>query len=492
MRRDDSPAGPEAGRRPDANDSPEASDGAPDPRRWRAFTVCLVAGFMTLLDVSIVNVALPSLRDGLGASQSQLQWVVSGYALAFGLALVPSGRLGDLRGRRPVFVAGLVAFTVASAVCGLAPSPWWLVAARLVQGLAGGVLNPQVSGLVQELFRGAERGKAFGLLGATIGLSTAVGPLAGGALIAAFGADHGWRAVFFVNVPVGIVAVVLALRLLPAPSRRPVSGLDPGGAVLLGVAVLLLLLPVVESRTWTGAAKWALVPVGLVVLALFVVHERRVAARGGSPMVDLGLFRLRSYALGAGLGLVYFAGFTAIFFVLALYLQSGLGYTALEAGLAVTPFALGSAAASALGGRVVTRVGRPLVAAGLAAVVVGLVATDLVLGADWSVPVGVATVPSLLLAGIGSGLVISPNITLTLSQVPVERAGSAGGVLQTGQRIGAAVGIAVVGAVLFSTLASSRGDWDAAVRDALWVSVAVVAVALVLALADLRTGSRRS
>ena len=492
MRRDDSPAGPEAGRRPDATDPADGAQDAPDPRRWRAFTVCLVAGFMTLLDVSIVNVALPSLREGTGASQSQLQWVVSGYALAFGLALVPSGRLGDLRGRRTVFVAGLVAFTLASAVCGLAPSPWWLVAARLVQGLAGGVLNPQVSGLVQELFRGAERGKAFGLLGATIGLSTAVGPLAGGALIAAFGPDLGWRAVFFVNVPVGVVAVVLALRLLPAPSRRPVSGLDPGGALLLGVAVLLLLLPVVESRTWTGAAKWALVPAGLVVLALFVVHERRVSARGGEPMVDLGLFRLRSYALGAGLGLVYFAGFTAIFFVLALYLQSGLGYTALEAGLAVTPFALGSAAASALGGRVVTRVGRPLVAAGLAAVVVGLVATDLVLGADWSLPVGVATVPSLLLAGIGSGLVISPNITLTLSQVPVERAGSAGGVLQTGQRIGAAVGIAVVGAVLFSTLAGSRGDWDAAVRDALWVSVAVVAVALVLALADLRTESRRA
>lgn len=472
----------------------------PDPRRWRAFTVCLVAGFMSLLDVSIVNVALPSLREGLDASQSQLQWVVSGYALAFGLVLVPAGRLGDVRGRRGVFVAGLVLFTVSSAVCGLAPGAGWLVAARLVQGAAGGLLNPQVSGFVQELFSGRERGKAFGLLGATIGVSTAVGPLTGGALIAAFGADHGWRAVFFVNVPVGIVAVVLALRLLPRTRRRAGAGLDPVGVVLLGAGVLAVLLPVVQDRSWPGAGKWALVPVGLALLAAFVVWERRLTARGGDPMVDLSLFRRRSYALGAGLGLVYFGGFTAIFFVLALYLQSGLGYSAFAAGLAVTPFALGSAVASWLGGRFVTRVGRPLVATGLAMVVVGLVGTDLVLGAVGAgagagsaaggVPVGLATVPTLLLAGVGSGLVISPNITLTLSEVPVPEAGSAGGVLQTGQRIGAAVGIAVVGAVFFSALARSRGDWDAAVRDGLWVSAGVVAVALLLALADLRSGRR--
>ncbi|WP_369812766.1 MFS transporter [Kineosporia sp. R_H_3] len=467
----------------------------PDPRRWRAFTVCLVAGFMSLLDVSIVNVALPSLREGLDASQSQLQWVVSGYALAFGLVLVPAGRLGDVRGRRGVFVAGLVLFTVSSAVCGLAPGAGWLVAARLVQGAAGGLLNPQVSGFVQELFSGRERGKAFGLLGATIGLSTAVGPLTGGALIAAFGADHGWRAVFFVNVPVGVVAVVLALRLLPRTGRRAGAGLDPVGVVLLGAGVLAVLLPVVQDRSWPGGGKWALVPVGLVLLAAFVVWERRLTARGGDPMVDLSLFRRRSYALGAGLGLVYFGGFTAIFFVLALYLQSGLGYSAFAAGLAVTPFALGSAVASWLGGRFVTRVGRPLVASGLAMVVVGLVGTDLVLGAVGAdgvggVPVGLATVPTLLLAGVGSGLVISPNITLTLSEVPVREAGSAGGVLQTGQRIGAAVGIAVVGAVFFSALARSGGDWDAAVRHGLWVSAGVVAVALLLALADLRSGRR--
>jgi len=474
---------------------PDGPDFTPDPRRWRAFAVCLVAGFMSLLDVSIVNVALPSMRTGLGATESQLQWVVSGYALAFGLVLVPSGRLGDVRGRRPVFIAGVALFTLASAVCGLAPSAHWLVVARLVQGVAGGMINPQVSGFVQQLFRGAERGKAFGLLGATIGLSTAVGPLTGGALIALFGTDHGWRAVFFVNVPVGVVAVALAFRLLPAPhpSGRKES-LDPVGVALLGAGVLAILLPLVQNRSWAGNGKWLLVPAGLALLGAFVLWERRYEARGKEPMVALGLFRRRSYALGAGIALVYFGGFTAIFFILALYLQVGLGYTALQSGLAVTPFALGSAVASALGGRAVTRLGRPLVTAGLVAVVAGLVVTDVLVAAAGSgsmgVPVGWAICPSLLVAGIGSGLVISPNITLTLAEVPVERAGSAGGVLQTGQRIGSAVGIAVVGAVFFDTLVAQHGDWTAAVRAGLWVSVAVVAVALAIALTDLWTARR--
>jgi EmrB/QacA subfamily drug resistance transporter len=458
-----------------------------DPRRWRAFAVCLVAGFMSLLDVSIVNVALPSMREGLSATTSDLQWVVSGYALAFGLVLVPSGRLGDVRGRRSVFVAGMTLFTLASAACGLAPDPRWLVAARLVQGVAGGMLVPQVSGFIQELFRGAERARAFGLYGATVGVSTAVGPLAGGALIGAFGVEHGWRAVFFVNVPVGAVGVPLALRLLPARAgRRPSEGLDPVGVLLLGMGVLLLLLPMVQARTWPGSAKWLLVPAGLIVLVGFVGWERLYARRGRQPMVDLGLFARRSYSLGTGLGLLYFAGFTAIFFVLALFLQQGRGYSALEAGLAVTPFALASAVGSALGGRLVTRYGRRLIAAGLVAVVVGLVATDLVIRHADTGPIGLLTAPSLLLAGLGSGVVISPNITLTLSEVPVARAGSGGGVLQTAQRIGSAVGIAAVGSLMFSRLAATRGDWTAATSAAIWLAAGIVGLSLLLALLDLR------
>src|SRR5829696_5106925 len=171
----------------------DGADDAPDPRRWRALAVCLVGGFMVLLDVSIVNVALPSIRDGLGASESELQWVVSGYALTFGLLLVPAGRVGDVRGRRTMFVLALALFTLASLACGLAPTSMFLVVARLVQGLAGGLLTPQISALIQQLFRGRERGTAFGLFGTVVGVSTAVGPLLGGALIAIFGPDHGWR-----------------------------------------------------------------------------------------------------------------------------------------------------------------------------------------------------------------------------------------------------------------------------------------------------------
>lgn len=477
---------------PDLSSSGAPGGEGPDPRRWKALTVCLVAGFMSLLDVSIVNVALPSIRDGLDASQSDLQWVVSGYALAFGLVLVPAGRLGDVRGRRNVFIAGLVLFTVASAACGLAPGAGVLVVARLLQGLAGGVLNPQVSGFVQELFSGAERGRAFGLLGATIGLSTAVGPLVGGALIEVFGTAHGWRAVFFVNVPVGIVAVVLARAYLPATlGKRQRESLDPVGVVLLALGVLALLLPLVEEQTWKGSAKWLLLPVAAVLLVAFVLWERAYGARGKQPMIDLALFRERSYALGTGVGLVYFVGFTAIFFVYTLFLQSGRHYSALEAGLASTPFALGAAAAAWLGGRQVSRIGRPLIAIGLLLVAVGIALTDVVVGSVDGRTVGVAAALPLLVAGIGSGLVISPNITLTLAEVPVARAGSAGGVLQTCQRVGSAIGIAAVGSLFFSRLASSRGDYAAALRPALWLCFAVVVLALLLAVVDLRAGRHR-
>jgi EmrB/QacA subfamily drug resistance transporter len=475
------PASP--GRPPAGSGRPE---GEPDPRRWRALSVCLIAGFMALLDVSIVNVALPSIRQGLHASESDLQWILSGYALAFGLLLVPAGRLGDVRGRRTVFVVGLALFTLASAACGVAPGAGWLSAARILQGFAGGLVIPQSAGFIQELFRGAERGKAFGLLGATIGISTAVGPLLGGLLIALGGTDFGWRLVFFVNVPVGVLAIALAFRFLPAGStERRRESLDPVGVVLLGLGVLLLLLPLVEERQWTSPLKWLLIPAGLLVIAGFVAWERFYARRGKDPMVEIDLFRVRSYTYGTVLGLLYFAGFTAIFFVITLFLQLGLHYSALEAGLAITPFALGSAAASALGGRVVTRAGRPLVAAGLLLVAAGLAVTDLVVGIDSGRSVGWAMAAPLLVAGVGSGLVIAPNQTLTLSEVPVRRAGSAAGVLQTGQRVGSAVGIAMVGSLFFNRLAATRGDWTAAVRAALWLCIGIVVLALVLALLDI-------
>nr|WP_255420933.1 MFS transporter [Micromonospora sp. HM5-17] len=467
---------------------PGGTGGGPsDRQRRRALTVGLVAAFMTLLDVSIVNVAIPSIERAIDADPSDLQWILSGYALTFGLMLVPAGRFGDARGRRTVFVVGLALFTATSAAAGLARSPAWLIGARLLQGAAAGLINPQVTGLIQQLYPGAARGRPFGMLGSTIGVSTAVGPLLGGALIELGGAPEGWRWVFFVNIPVGIAAVVFGWRLFPTASGKPVrrQSLDPVGVLLLGLGVTLLLLPLVQGRQWRGALVWLLVPAGLLALLGFVGWELRYRRRR-EPLFDLALFRLRSYTLGALIGLLYFAGFVAVFFLYPLYLQIGLRYQALEAGLAVTPFALGSAVTATLGGRIVNRFGRSLVALGLATVALGLAGMAVALHLTPGRGASVAIAAPLLLAGLGSGLVITPNQTLTLSEVPVDQAGSAAGMLQTGQRIGAAAGIAGVGAIFFGALAA-HGDWSLAFREALLATIGFVLVALVAAVVDSRT-----
>ncbi|MFB8117075.1 MFS transporter [Streptomyces sp. NPDC055962] len=477
-------------------DTGSSGPGPSDPRRWRALAVCLVAGFMTLLDVSIVNVALPSIKEGLDTPESDLQWVLSGYALAFGLVLVPGGRLGDARGRRAVFMWGLALFTLASAACGAAQSSLWLVVARLLQGAAGGLLSPQISALIQQMFSGRERGRAFGMFGTVVGISTAVGPLLGGLLIQGAGAQEGWRWVFYVNLPIGIVCLLLARRLLPdtpSASRVRPRDLDPVGVLLLGAGVLALLLPFVQAQQWPGDGKWLLVPVAAVLLAAFVAWEARCSRRNIQPVLNLSLFRLRSFWLGCLMILLYFAGFTSIFFISTLYLQSGLHYSALEAGLAITPFALGAGASASIGGRLVGRFGRPLIVVGLTMVAVGLGLTALAAHLVPGRGAGLAMAAPLLLAGLGSGLVIAPNQTLTLSEVPVNNAGSAGGTLQTSQRVGSSIGIAAVGSVFFAQL--GPGDWADAYDHGLLVSVAFVLAGLVVALADVvagRRGRRRS
>ena len=453
-----------------------------------ALGVVLAAGFMTLLDVSIVNVALPSIEQGLHAQQNALQWIVAGYALALGLVLVPAGRFGDAHGRRPVFMVGVALFVIASAACALAQTPLELVLTRVVQGFAGGLISPQISGLIQSLFRGEERGKAFGFFGSTIAVSSAIGPLTGGALIALFGIHNGWRAVFFVNLPIGAAILLLARRYLPAPTaaeRRPQS-LDPLGVVLLGAAILCILVPFIEQRSWHGPLRVALFPLGALLLVVWVVHERRYG-RTQEPLVSLELFRIRSYALGAPVGLLFFAGFIALFFIQTQYLQLGLGYPAWKSGLAVTPFAIGSALASAPGSRAALRRGPKLVACGLALVLAGMAGVWVAVGAHPGYDVALWIALPLLIAGLGSGLVISPNLTLTLSRVPVARAGSAGGVLQTGQRIGSAAGIAITGSVFYSQIASSHGDFASAFRYGVISLAAFVAAALVLVLADVFT-----
>lgn len=468
--------------------SPFSADYQPDPRRWKALAVCLVVGFMTLLDVSIVNVALPSIESGLGADSADLSWVVSGYALAFGLVLVPAGRVGDARGRKVTFLVGLSLFVLSSAACGFAQGPTQLVVFRLIQGVAGGILAPQVSGLIQLLFRGAERGKAFGMFAATIGISTAVGPLLGGVLIQLGGSAEGWRWIFFVNVPIGIAAFVAATRLIPArPSetKQPLRGsFDPLGVLLLGAGVFALMLPMVQEQEWPGAQKWLLLIVAAVLLGAFVLWERRQGRVGHQQLVDLSLFSMRSYSLGCIIAMVYFAGFTTVFFIYTLFVQQGLGYSALQAGLAVTPFALGSAVSAAAGGNIVNRVGRSLVLLGLGLVVLGMITTILAVQFVPGHNVGYAAALPLLVAGVGSGLVISPNLTLSLDQVPVTKAGIAGGVLQTGQRIGAAAGIALVGAVFFAQVANSGGEWARAFQIGLATAAGLVLIALLVGLVD--------
>jgi EmrB/QacA subfamily drug resistance transporter len=460
---------------------------AADPRRWRALAVTQCAAFMILLDVSIVNVALPSIERGLAVSAGTIQWVVSGYALTLGLALVPAGRLGDVLGRRRMFLIALSAFVVTSALTGAAPSIGLLIAARLLQGVAGGMLLPQNSGLIQELFRGPERGRAFGILGAMVGLATAAGPVVGGLILTVVSGPDAWRGVFYVNVPIGLVALVLAARFVPstAPGGRRSIHLDLIGSLLLGGGVLSLLLPLVGADSGGLTRLWWLFVLAVLLLVAFGWWEVRTVRRGRQPLLDPRLARTSGYAVGSSIGLVYFIGFTGIWLVLALFLQDGLGYSPLRSGLTVTPFALGMAVSAAIAGRLVSRLGRWLTVSGLTTTVLGLAGTALLLrhttgdAAEW------ATMGPLLLAGLGGGMVTSPNMTLTLQHVPVRVAGAAGGAVQTAQRIGSAIGTAGLATIFYHVLARAGHDYSTAASDALLCAGGMMLLALVMAIVDL-------
>ncbi|MFB8249457.1 MFS transporter [Streptomyces sp. NPDC055952] len=463
----------------------------PDPNRWRALWVTLVAGFMSLLDVSIVAVALPTIQQELHASAAQVQWVVSGYALSFALALVSAGRLGDALDRRRIFLIALSGFVLFSAACGAAPSITLLVVARLAQGLAAGFMAPQNSALIQQMFRGAERGRAFGFFGATVGISSAVGPLAGGLILALADGPDGWRWIFYVNVPIGVLAVLLGRRLLPRTPRSGRGHVDVPGVVLLGLGVLALMYPLVQAEAGGLTGLWWLFPVGVLLLLCFARRQHRLLARGTQPLLDPRLFTtVRGYAVGAGVGTLYFIGFSGIWLVFALFYQHGLGYSPLRSALAVTPFAVGSACAAAVSGRLVDRLGRLLTVGGLAGVIAGLGGTALLLR---FAPVDIApwlTAPALFVGGLGGGCVISPNITMTLRDVPVRMAGAAGGALQTGQRLGAAVGTAALPGLFYLTLSHRGDDYRGALFLALGAGIVGMAASLALAAFDWRRDRR--
>ena len=447
--------------------------------RWWALTAVSLATLMTYLDNNIVNVALPTISTHLHASGSGLQWIVSGYALAFGLLLVPAGRLGDVYGQRTLFITGLALFVAASAACGAAPTAAFLVASRIAQGAAGGVLTPQISATIQQLFQGAQRARAFGYFAGVAAATTAIGPLAGGALIAAFGTSAGWRAVFYVNVPIGMALIPGAVRYLPRHTRRAGRrpGLDPAGIGLLGLGIVLVLLPLIQDN-W-GSWRWSLLAAAAAVLAVFIWHERRVS----DPVLDLRLFRDRSYTVGATVITLYFAAFTPVFFIFTLLLQLGLGYSPLQAGAAITPFAAGAAVSATVAGRLAARYGRDLIAAGLLLILAGLLGSALAVALAPSHGTGWATLVPLLIAGIGGGMIVAPNQSLSLSHVPLPEAGAAAGLLQTGQRLGTSAGLAAAGAAFFATL-HAHGSYTSAYRNGVFVTAAITAVALILTLTD--------
>ena len=333
---------------PTATAGPGRAPGGADPRRWVALAVVLIAGFMQLVDISIVNVAIPSIQRDLDATYSQIQWVLAGYQLAFAVMLITGGRLGDIYGRKRLFMIGMAGFTVASALCGLAQTPEMLIGSRVLQGLMGAIMFPQILSVIQVTFPPQERATAFGMFGATIGLATITGPLVGGLLIEAdlFGLE--WRPIFLVNLPIGIAALAVAARFLVESKAPRALRLDPVGVALVTAGLLLLVYPLVQGRDlgwplWTFLSMAAAVP----VLVGFGAYERRKKALDGSPLVDLDLFRQRSFVPGLLVAGIFFMGIPAFFLIFSLWLQIGLGFSALHAGLTGAPFAVGSALASA-------------------------------------------------------------------------------------------------------------------------------------------------
>jgi EmrB/QacA subfamily drug resistance transporter len=440
---------------PTATAEPGRAPGGADPRRWVALAVVLTAGFMQLVDISIVNVAIPSIQRDLDASYAQIQWVLAGYQLAFAVMLITGGRLGDIFGRKRLFVIGMTGFTLASALCGLAQSPGMLIGSRVLQGLMGAIMFPQILSVIQVTFPPKERASAFGMFGATIGLATITGPLVGGLLIEADLLGLEWRPIFLVNVPIGIVAVAAAARFLTESKAPRALRLDPVGVAIVTTGLLLLVYPLVQGRDldwppWTFLSMAAAVP----VLAAFAVYERRKKARDGSPLVDLDLFRQRSFAPGLAVAGIFFMGIPAFFLTFSLWLQIGLGFTALHAGLTGIPFAVGSALASAASVRLAPALGRRILSAGSLLLIAGMA------GLGWTVDrYGGAVhswqlIPALLVCGLGLGSVVAPLVNVVLAGIRGQDAGSASGVLTTVQQVGGAVGVALIGVVFFGLLGS--------------------------------------
>lgn len=439
----------------------------PDPRRWLAFGALLLAGFMDLLDGTIVFVALPRIADDLGAGFAAMEWVVAGYTLAFALGLITGGRLGDIHGRKRVFLLGVAGFTVTSVAAGLAPTVEILVGARVLQGAFAAVMVPQVLSIAQVIFPPKERFAAFAVFGITISLAALVGPLLGGALTQLDVAGLGWRPIFLINLPVGLLAFVAAAVLVRESRAPDAERLDLVGVGLVTAALLLVMFPLVEGRTlgwpaWTYVAMAASLPTFL----LFALWERRTARRGGSPLTPPSLFGIRSFVAGLGLNLVLMSGIGSFWLVVVLWLQVGLGFDPFTTALAGVGWPLAVMVAGVVGAQLAERVGRRLLNVGFALMAAGVV---VMLATVRAIGTGIEPVhllPGLAVAGTGMGLAMPSLFDFILGDVPGRMAGSASGVVNTTMQLGNALGIALVGALFFGLVTAGAGTaTDAAAAE---------------------------
>lgn len=436
-----------------AAEEPEITAGAPAGYRyrWMVLAIVLVADVMDLLDATIANLAGPSIRADLGGGDSTLQWVLAAYTLAFAIGLVTSGRLGDLVGRREMFLIGMVGFTAASLACGLAPSAGLLIGARVAQGLFGATMIPQGLAMVKQAFPPRDLAKAFIPFGPVMGLAAAGGPIIAGILIDADLFGSGWRMVFLINLPVGVVATLLAFRYLPempaAPRRHR---LDLVGSALITAASAALIYPLVQGREagWPGWT-FALMGASVVLFALFIWNERR----SSYPVIEPSLFKHRGYVAGLLLLLTFFAGLAGFMLAFNLFVQLGLGFKPLYAGLALTPFAFGIALGSALSGAWLgPKLGRPIMHVGLIGILLGIIMLGLTIE-QWDVDVtSWQLAPGTLVAGVGTGLIFPPMFDLILADLDENEVGTGAGLLNAVQQFGAAAGVAVLGTIFFQLL----------------------------------------
>ena len=469
-----------------------AESDAFDPRRWAALAVLLVGAFLAPLDFFIVNVAMPSITSGLGASAAEVQLVISGYAVVYAVFLITGGRLGDLFGRKSVFLVGLAGFAFASALCGLAWSPTTLIMGRLLQALAAAAMAPQALASVHALFPAQERGRALSIYGVTLGLSSIAGQLLGGALVGADIGGFGWRLIFLINLPIAAAAFVAALPLLRETRGGTRPRLDFGGVLLSAAALTALVLPLIEGRE-RGWPWWsiALLLTAPLFAEAFRRYEIRLARLGGEPLVAIDVFQSPGLLRGLGAIATLYA-LAAFFLTFSIYLQAGLGRTAFEAGLAILPFSigflLGSSASPIVGRRMglaAPSVGFVLSAAGLVALASVVLLTPAALAPPFA-PLAAA----LLMIGLGMGTSIPTMVRVVVERVAQHRAGLVGGMVNSTLQVSAAIGVAVLGGLFYAIL-GQRADPPAVAHAFAITMLAVAACHGVGALLAAGLGQRR-